>query len=79
VARLTAGWAPAARRVTTTNGVRRELVFGDTLANYVSGGPGYLVANPSVSAAAAVPEPASLALLALGLAAIGLGRRRKVR
>ncbi len=45
-------------------------VFGDTLSNYVSGDMGYVVANP-----AAVPEPATLALL--GLAGLLVGRRRR--
>ncbi|MHC5000176.1 MAG: PEP-CTERM sorting domain-containing protein [Planctomycetota bacterium] len=43
-------------------------VFGDTLANYVSGEDGFIVSNP-----AAVPEPATMTLLALG----GLLLRRK--
>jgi len=45
-------------------------VFGDTMSNYVSGDPGYQVANPS-----AVPEPATMSLLALSGAAIFRRRR----
>lgn len=52
-------------------------VFGDTLSNYVSGQTGYLVANASVSAAAEVPEPGSILLAGIGIAAaIGARRRR---
>lgn len=53
-------------------------VFGDTLSNYVSGAPGYLVTNASVSAVNGVPEPITLALLGLGLAGLVVSRRRKI-
>ncbi|QDT75966.1 PEP-CTERM sorting domain-containing protein [Lacipirellula limnantheis] len=42
-------------------------IFGDTLSNYQSGMPGYVVGNPI---AQAIPEPATLALA--GCAALGL-------
>ena len=50
-------------------------IFGDTLANYQSGAPGYVVGNP---VAQAIPEPATLALA--GSAALGLFvvRRRRL-
>lgn len=50
-------------------------IFGDTLANYQSGAPGYVVGN---AVAQAVPEPATVALA--GAAAFGLvaaARRRR--
>ena len=78
---LQAGWAGlgggAPRELGTNTAYGENWVFGDTLSNYVSGQQGYIVSDASVSAAAAVPEPASLALVALGLAAIGARRRRK--
>lgn len=78
VAELNIGWAGlgtgAPRELGTNVAYGVNWVFGDTLANYVSGDAGYLVENAAVTA---VPEPGTLALFGLGLAGLGLLRRRK--
>ena len=78
VAQFTTGWSGL------TGGAPRELgsnvaygvnwVFGDTLANYVSGSDGYIVANANVGV---VPEPGTYAMMFAGLGALGIVSRRR--
>jgi hypothetical protein len=77
IADLTTGWAglgTGAPRDGANNAFGVNWVFGDTLSNYVSGDPGYIVANASVTA---VPEPGTLALF--GGALLGMGAIRPLR
>lgn len=80
VAELTAGWGGlgtgAPRELGTNVAYGVNWVFGDTLSNYVSGDPGYVVANASVSASA-VPAPSVAALLGLGLLAMSAAAGRR--
>jgi hypothetical protein len=59
-----------------------NLVYGDTLSNYVSGDEGYVISNVTINgnleAGAVVPIPAAAPLGLLGMGLIGLiSRRRK--
>ncbi len=81
VAELNTGWSGlgtgAPRELGTNIAYGVNWVFGDTLANYVSGDDGYIVSNATV-AGATVPEPATMALFGLGLLGFaGVSRRRK--
>lgn len=77
VAKLTIGRAGlgtgAPRELGTNVAYGVNWVFGDTLANYVSGDDGYQVQNARVEA---IAEPGTLALFGLGLAALGFAGRR---
>ncbi len=79
VDKLDTGWGGlgtgAPRELGTNKAYGVNWVFGDTLSNYVSGDPGYQVSG--AAAVGAVPEPSSLAIAIFGLAAAGVGRRRR--
>lgn len=74
-AELSAGWvglgSGAPRELGTNVAYGFNWVFGDTGANYVSDGTGFIVGSP-----AAVPEPTGLGLIALGGITL-LGRRAR--
>jgi hypothetical protein len=77
-AQLTTGWAGlgggAPRELSTNVAYGFNWVFGDTLANYVSGAEGYVVSGAVVSA---VPEPATLALAGAGAMGLLAARRKR--
>ena len=78
---LSTGWAgltTGAPRDASNNAYGVNWVFGDTMSNYVSGGSGYVVANPSV-AANPVPEPSTLALFSAALVGLGVTARKRRR
>jgi hypothetical protein len=82
-AELTAGWSGlgsgAPREIGTNMAYGVNWIFGDTLANYVSGDQGYIVANPRLAAGtAAVPEPFTMGIGAAGLL-LAIRARRKAR
>ena len=81
IAELTTGWlglgSGAPRELGTNTAYGVNWVFGDTLSNYVSGDPGYIVGNDA--SVSAVPLPAAVWLFGSGLLGlIGISRRQKV-
>ncbi len=80
VAELNTGWGGlgtgAPRELGTNIAYGVNWVFGDTLANYVSGLDGYIVSNATV-AGAPVPEPTTILLFGLSLLGFAGVRRRK--
>lgn len=84
VAELTSGWSGlgggAPRELGTNVAYGVNWVFGDTLANYVTGGdPGYQVRDAVATASnGTVPEPGSLALAGLALFGLVAARHRKI-
>lgn len=78
VAELTTGWTGlgggAPRELGTNVAYGFNWVFGDTLANYVAGMEGFVVADPIV---AGVPEPATFVLVGLAMGGCAMARRRR--
>lgn len=78
VAELTVGWAGlgsgAPREFGSNAAYGVNWVFGDTLSNYVSGDPGYIVANNA--SASVIPVPAAAWLFGSALGAMWFHRRR---
>lgn len=78
VAELTLGWAGlgtgAPRELGTNVAYGVNWVFGDTLSNYNSGDPGYLVANDA--SVSVVPVPAAVWLFGSALGLLQVCRRR---
>jgi hypothetical protein len=84
VAQLTAGWAGlgsgAPRKLGTNEAYGANWVFGDTLSNYVSGDPGYIVDNATLQAGGSVPDVGSTAgLMAIAFATVVALRRKFAR
>lgn len=80
VAELTAGWAGlgsgAPREIGTNVAYGVNWVLGDTLSNYVSGDPGYLLGNDAM--VSVVPVPAAVWLFGSALGLLHVVRRRIV-
>lgn len=84
---VTGGWAIANPTTWGGTGAPKgghgfNLVYGDTLSNYVSGADGYIISNVTINgnleAGAVVPIPAAAPLGLLGMGLIGLiSRHRK--
>lgn len=56
--------------------VRARISMIDAMANPLGGGQGFVVDDFELTAVNQIPEPATLALVGLGLAGLGLRRRR---
>lgn len=78
VGELTMGWAGlgtgAPRELGTNMAYGVNWVFGDTLSNYVSGDPGYIIGNDAM--VSVVPIPAAVWLFGSALGLLRVVRRR---